>query len=81
VYISNAPVLLIRAEERRVLFGFWRGKRLRHLDERLSPSGKYEMTTITLVESDKFSGAQAKRLATTAIGLNRRLGDPAPRER
>src|SRR5690606_36845288 len=25
VYQSNGPVLLIRAEARRVLFGFWRG--------------------------------------------------------
>lgn len=28
VYSANGPVLLIRAEEQRVLFGFWRGKRL-----------------------------------------------------
>jgi hypothetical protein len=27
VYIANGPVLLIRAEEARVLFGFWRGQR------------------------------------------------------
>jgi hypothetical protein len=26
-YSSNGPVLLIRAEEKRVLFGFWRGRR------------------------------------------------------
>ena len=26
VYLSNGPVLLIRAEEERVLFGFWRGR-------------------------------------------------------
>ena len=30
VYFSNGPVLLIRAEANRVLFGFWRGQRLRH---------------------------------------------------
>src|SRR5687768_10898091 len=29
VYLSNGPALLIRAEEERVLFGFWRGQRLR----------------------------------------------------
>ena len=28
VYMSNGPALLIRAEEQRVLFGFWRGERL-----------------------------------------------------
>jgi hypothetical protein len=43
VYFSNGPVLLIRAEESRVLFGFWRGKRLRDIEERLKPGGKYEM--------------------------------------
>ena len=29
VYRSNGPVLLIRAESERILFGFWRGQRLR----------------------------------------------------
>ena len=76
VYLSNGPVLLIRAEDKRVLFGFWRGKRLRSLDERLKASGKYEMATITLVEGDKVSAAAAKHLAKAAIGLNRELGDP-----
>lgn len=76
VYFSNGPVLLIRAEEARVLFGFWRGKRLRELDQRLKPGGKYEMATITLVEGDKMSAAQAKRLVKAAIDLNRKLGDP-----
>jgi hypothetical protein len=76
VYFSNGPVLLIRAEEERVLFGFWRGKQLRELDERLKPGGKYDMATITLVAGEKFSGAQARRLAAAAIGLNRKLGDP-----
>lgn len=76
VYSNNGPVLLIRAEEKRVLFGFWRGKRLRSLDKRLKASGKYEMATITLVQGDKVSAAEAKRLAKAAIGLNRDLGDP-----
>ncbi len=34
------------------------------------------MATITLVEGDKVSGAQARRLAIAAMELNRRLGDP-----
>ena len=76
VYHSNGPVLLIRAEDKRVLFGCWRGKRLRSLDERLKASGKYEMATITLTEGDELSVADAKRLAKAAIGLNRKLGDP-----
>ena len=76
VYSSDGPVLLIRAEEKRVLFGFWRGKRLRSLDERLKPGGKYEMATIALADGDELSAAEAKRLAKAAIGLNRELGDP-----
>ncbi len=76
VYISNGPVLLIRAEEKRVLFGFWRGKRLQNIDDRLKPGGKYEMATISLVQGDSMSAAQAKRLVKAAIGLNRKLGDP-----
>ena len=76
VYFSNGPVLLIRAEEHRVLFGFWRGKRLREFDERLKPGGKYEMATIVLTEGDTISAATAKRLVEAAVALNRHLGDP-----
>ena len=76
VYFANGPVLLIRAEDKRVLFGFWRGKRLHEIDERLKASGKYEMATITLGEGDKISTAQVKRLVKAAIELNLKLGDP-----
>src|SRR4249919_2682288 len=76
VYTSNGPVLLIRAEDQRVLFGFWRGKRLRALDERLKGNGKYELATIELRENDTISAAKAKQLVRAAIELNRTLGDP-----
>jgi hypothetical protein len=76
VYFSNGPVLLIRAEEKRVLFGFWRGKRLRELDERLKPGGKYEMATMVLLEGDKISPKQVKSLVRAAIDLNHSIGDP-----
>ena len=76
VYFSNGPVLLIRAEDERVLFGFWRGKRLRELDERLKASGKYELATMDLREGDKVSAAQAGKLVKAAIDLNKTLGDP-----
>src|SRR5215510_15850121 len=55
VYFSNGPVLLIRAEEHRVLFGFWRGKRLRGIEPRLKPGGKYEMATVELRENEEVS--------------------------
>ena len=48
VYFPDELVLLIRAEERRVLFGFWRGQLLRGIEPRLKPGGKYEMATMTL---------------------------------
>jgi hypothetical protein len=76
VYSCNGPVLLIRAEPTRVLFGFWRGKRLTELDPRLKPSGRYELANMMLVEGDEVGPAQATRLVKAAIALNRRLGDP-----
>jgi hypothetical protein len=76
VYLSNGPVLLIRAEERRVLLGFWRGKRLRDIDERLKPGGKYEMANIVLHENEEVSATVVKRLAKAAVALNKKLGDP-----
>ena len=76
VYMSNGPVLLIRAEDQRVLFGFWRGKRLRHLDSRLKPGGKYEMATIELRAADTVSSTVVRRLIEEAVALNGSLGDP-----
>lgn len=76
VYFSNGPVFLIRAEETRVLFGFWRGKRLRELDPRLKPGGKYEMATITLQEGDSLLATEIRRLVKAAVALNKELGDP-----
>ena len=76
VYSSNGPVLLIRAEEHRVLFGFWRGQRLREIESRLKPGGKYEMATIVLHEGDAISAAVAQRLAKAAVALNEKLGNP-----
>ena len=76
VYLSNGPVLLIRAEATRVLFGFWRGQRLRELEPGLRPGGKYEMATLELREGMALTAARARRLAREAVALNERLGDP-----
>jgi len=73
VYFSNGPVLLIRAEDARVLFGFWRGKRLRAIEPRLKPGGKYEMATLELREGDAVTPAVAAR---EAVRLNEGEGDP-----
>lgn len=76
VYFSNGPVLVIHTEEERVVFGFWRGQRLRNIDQRLKPGGKYEMANLVLVEGDRLAAARVKQLVKAAIALNAELGDP-----
>jgi hypothetical protein len=76
VYLSNGPVLLIRADEQRVLFGFWRGQRLQGIEPRLKSGGKYEMATLELREGMAVSPSVVRRLTKEAIRLNESLGDP-----
>ncbi len=79
VYFSNGPLLLIRAEDKRVLFGFWRGKRLREIAPRLKTGGKYELATWELRKGDSIDAAQVTKLVQDAVRLNDELGDPAAR--
>lgn len=80
VYASNGPVLLIRAETARVLLGFWRGRRLRGIEPRLKPGGKYEMATLVLVADTPLERSTVVDLVRAAVALNGSLGDPtAPR--
>jgi hypothetical protein len=76
VYFSNGPVLVIRAEEARVLFGFWRGKRLRSIESRLKLGGKYEMATLELVEETPLEQSTVIELVKEAVALNAFHGDP-----
>lgn len=76
VYSSNGPVLLIRAEAQRVLFGFWRGQRLQSIEPRLKASGNYEMATLELREGMTASAAIVRKLTKQALALNKSLGDP-----
>ncbi len=76
VYLSDGPVLLIRAEDQRVLLGFWRGQRLRELEARLKPGGKYEMATLVLRENDAIGASIVRRLVRAAVKFNETLGDP-----
>ena len=76
VCFSHGPVLLIRAEDARVLFGFWRGKRLRHIEPRLKAGGKYELATMTFLEGDTVDTALAEKLVREAVRLNAEVGDP-----
>ena len=70
---NNGPVLLIRAEEERVLFGFWRGKRLREIEPQLKASGKYELANQVFRKGDKVDAAMAAKLAKAAVALVRSL--------
>ena len=76
VYFANGPAIVVRAEPKRVLFGFWRGKRLGSIESRLKPGGKYEMATLVLHEDTELSLTVVRRLAKAAAALNRRMGDP-----
>ena len=76
VYLANGPVLLIRAEESRVLFGFWRGQRLSAIEPRLKPGGKYEMATLELRKGMTIKPATVRRLTLEAVALDSKLGDP-----
>lgn len=76
VYLANGPVLLIRAEENRILFGFWRGQRLRTVEPRLKAGGKYEMATLELAPETIVKPATVRRLTRAAVALNQTLGDP-----
>jgi hypothetical protein len=76
VYFHNGPVLLIRAEDERVLFGFWRGQRLREIEPRLKNGGKYEMATLEFRDGMAIKPATVRRLTREAVALNRSLGDP-----
>ena len=74
VYFADGPVLLIRAEPSRVLFGFWQGQRLRHIEPRLRPGGKYQMATLELKEGSPFLQETAIRLVSEAAQLSRAAG-------
>ena len=76
VYSSNGPAIYIRAEEDRVLFGFWRGKRLREIEPNLKAGGKYEMARIEIRSEPYPSAKVIRRLVQEAVRLNEELGNP-----
>ena len=72
VYFLGEPVLLVRAEPERVLFGFWRGQRLRHIEPRLKPGGKYEMATLELRQETPLARETVVDLVKEACSLQHR---------
>lgn len=79
VFLANGPCTLIRAEEHRVLLGFWRGKRLRALEPRIKASGKYELGNLVMTDATDVTADAVARLAAEAYRLNQELGNPATR--
>lgn len=76
VYLSNGPALLIRAEDERIVFGFWRGQRLREIEPRLKPGGLYEMASVILRRGETMEPERVVALTRAAVALNADLGDP-----
>lgn len=76
VFVSNGLCMLIRAEEARVLLGFWRGKRLLHMDSRIKATGKYELANLVMVEETQVDSVLMTQLASAAAALNLEYGDP-----
>ncbi|TDP72735.1 DUF1801 domain-containing protein [Roseateles toxinivorans] len=81
VYINNGPVLIIRAEPTRVLFAFFRGKRLWHIEPRLKPGGKYELATLELRPDTPLLRETVVQLVEEAARLNLAVGDPTKASR
>ena len=76
VFVHDGLSVLVHVEDHRVVFGFFRGKRLTALEPRIKPSGKYELGNIVLLEGDIIEADQVERLARQAAALNDELGDP-----
>jgi hypothetical protein len=76
VFVHQGLAVLIHVEDHRVVFGFFRGRRLVALEPRIKPSGKYELGNIVFFEGDAIDPAQVSALASAAARLNDELGDP-----
>lgn len=79
VFASDGLMALIRAEDHRVLLGFWRGKRLAAMEPRIKPSGKYELGNWTFRQGDAVEPDTVMAVVREAAALNRTLGDPTRR--
>ena len=76
VFAHNGLCVLIHVEDHRVVFGFFRGKRLTGVEPRIKPSGKYELGNIVFFEGDAIEAEQVEVMAREAARLNDELGDP-----
>jgi len=76
VYLLNGPVLLVRAEPERVLFGLWRGQQRLGIEPRLRPGGKYERATLEFRRDTPLRRESVQALVAEAARVDRGLGDP-----
>lgn len=76
VFVHNGLCVLIHVEDHRVVFGFFRGKRLTGVEPRIKPSGKYELGNIVFFEGDTMEAERVETLGREAARLNDELGDP-----
>ena len=76
VFVHNGLCVLIHVEDRRVVFGFFRGKRLTGVEPRIKPSGKYELGNIVFFAGGGIEPEQVAALAREVARLNDELGDP-----
>lgn len=74
IWLDGGPVVGIRAERARVLLFYWRGKRLRGIEPRLKPGGKFELATIELREGMKIAPATVRALTRAALELHHASG-------
>jgi hypothetical protein len=76
VYLSNGPVLLIRAEEECPVRLLAREAPWQKSSPGLKPGGKYEMATLELRNDMTVDAETVGQLAKMAATLNAKLGDP-----
>jgi hypothetical protein len=72
-YSGREQVLIIRAEPARVLLGFFRGKRLLHIEPRMAGNGKYELRTLQLVRDTPLARNTVTQLVKQAAQLDAKL--------
>lgn len=75
-YFGSGPVLVIRAEPERVLFGFMRGQRLRLIEPRLKSRGKDGLATLALRPDTPLRQETVVQLVLEAERLHRTPGEP-----
>ena len=75
VYEAHGPVCYLKANNKHVTLGFWRGREMMALDPRLDGAG-VRMAHIKFFEGDTVGVAAIRKLVRAAVALNVEKGDP-----